>query len=577
MIILEINEDNYIEKRKEGLTELESKFKSVDVLNNPDLPKEVFEKELAELCKDPSVWAYAFLKDKEGNRLRVYNWQDIIINDKNRFIHVSAANQIGKSWAVIIKALHHALHTNNASVMIISKREDQAKGLLDEIKWMMRRSNFNVEFEEIIDEVKNRFEMHLKSPDGVGVSAIRVFPPTTAILSFPATLIIGDEVGFWEKQEDMDSEQYYYQCVEPRTNTTKNWKHPFFTMGQIIFITNPNGQQGLAWRNFNDNNFHNYIISWLGKPDNTIEEYNQKRTEMPTNIFESVYAARYSLASGGFITDEHIKRFEDYNIPLIIPTDSIFYLGGDFSGEDVKSKSSLVDSTVLFGVIAERNKDYPKLPIIKVCYYKEFPRKSKKLEAYKEIERLKEECRSKKTVFSKFGYDKVGVGDSAKNDLIGRGILTEIQIESLTYSLENKSEVYMNLQHLFQQNLIQGSKIPKLREQILGLVISKPDNSQHYKIHHKTSGTHDDYPDSLATVCYIARILRNPIVSVEFEANKKQEDVFENPKLMKKYRISCSNCDDYFDYYWTNPKELEDLSKILCDDCRIIKKEMIVR
>jgi len=422
------------------------------------------------------------------------------MNDRHRFIHCTAANQIGKTWgAGIIKGLHHALHVNNGSVMLISRSEDQAKGILDEMKWMLNRAK--VPYEPFEDEVANRFEYHIKSPDGVGVTPIRVFPPTQAILSFPASLIIMDETGFWEEKHiGSDPISYYQQCVEPRTNTTKNWKHPFLTMGQINSITNPNGQDGLAWWLYNHPDYHNYIYNWLANPNNELDEYKKKEATISPPIFASTYAAKYVMASGGFIELSQYIRFKDYNAPLVIPPGPIF-LGGDLASEEPKSKNT--DWNTLYGVIHVPNQLFPQHPRVRVVFRKEFPPKTPREVYYNEIDRIK---KLPGVSIPKFAYDKVGVGDSVKRDLIGRGILRENQIEALTYSLENKSEVFLNLQALFQQDMIEGCAIPKLQEQLLALKVEKPTGSVHIKVHHKTEGVKDDEPDALANACYVAKV-----------------------------------------------------------------------
>ena len=566
-VILEINEDNYLQKREEGSIELERKFSGFDELKNLKIPIEESNLRLSILFRDPSIWAYAFLKDKENKRLRVYPWQDAILNDKHRFLHITAANQIGKTWTACIKALHHALHVNNASVMIISKTEDQAKAVLDEIKWMMRRSN--LDFKDMTDEVENRFEIHFKSPDGKGVSVIRVFPPTKRILGYPATLVIMDETGFWEKQEDLDSIKFYYQCIEPRTNTTRNWNHPFLIMGQIMSITNPNGQQGLAWHLFDiEKRFGKYIINFLAKPENTKEHYEEARINNPTDVFESAYAAVYSSLTGGFITAQQLERFESHNIPLIVPPNSILYLGGDFAGEDVKSRGR--DYTVLYGVILEENLILPKLPIVKVVYMKEFKPKTKKTIIYKEITLLKNNLSKINTSIAKFAYDKAGVGDSVKNDLIDRAIFLPNQIESLTYSLENKSEVYYNMLHLFEHDLIHGSRILELRRQIMGLKVDKPENSPHIKVHHKTEGIHDDHPDALANACYIAkRFGYIPAGLTIIYPQKLAQDIIVINDDKQQSWIPCRGCDNYFYLKFNHKEELRNVLKngAYCERC----------
>lgn len=481
---------------------MDLKFKQWDKLGKLNLSNNDFKAKAAWLWRDPTMWSYATLLDKQNKPLRCYDFQDRVMNDRHRFNHCSAANQIGKTWSMILKGAHHALHVNNASVMLISRSETQAKGILDEIKWMFKRGR--IDFTQYEDEITNRLEYHLKSPDGKGTSVIRVFPPTPAILSFPSTLTIMDETGFWEEKNiTMAPIAYYQQCVEPRTNATKYWKHPFLTMGQIVSITNPNGQNGLAWWLYNNKKFHNYRYSWLANPNNELADYNTAKEELPPIRFASVYAAEYLSASGGFITLDQYERFRTYNVPLAIPP-GVLYLGGDWASEEPKSKNT--DWTVFYGVMQVPNPVYKNNPRIAVVYYKEFPPGTTRESQYNEISRLKN---LPGVTLAKFGYDKPGVGDAVKNDLINRGVLTTQQIEPLTYSLPNKSEVYLNFQALFLQDMIEGSDIQKLREQLLALRVEQPVGSIHIKVHHKTEGVKDDHPDALANACYMAKLFNS--------------------------------------------------------------------
>ncbi|MHA1827933.1 MAG: hypothetical protein ACTSX6_04715 [Candidatus Heimdallarchaeaceae archaeon] len=531
-IIHQVTEENYLEEIEKGQKEVNKKFEAWDKLIKYDIPLDEFKIRASMAWKDPTVWAYANLRDKQNNKLKLYYFQDKIVNDPARFIHVSAANQIGKTWAIIVLGLHHAIHTNNASVMIISRSEEQAKGILDEMKWMLRRSR--LDFSEFYDDVDNRTELHLKSPDGKGTSAIRVFPPTKKILGFPATLVLEDETGFWEKQEDLDPIEYYQQAVEPRTNTTKTWKHPFLTMGKIVSITNPNGQDGLAWYLHNDDRYHQYIYNWLAKPENKIEEYNYFKAKLPPIRFASIYAADYLLSAGGFISLEQYLRFAAYNTELKIEPGTTIYFGGDFAGEDPRSKNT--DWTTIYGVTQVENKNFPGFPRIKLVYRKEYPPGTAREEIYRDIEIIKN---LPGVTIAKFGYDKIGVGDSVKRDLMGRGILNDNQIEILTYSLPNKSEVYLNFQSLFLQDMIEGCEIPKLKEQILALKVEKPTGSVHIKVHHKTEGVKDDEPDALANACYVARMpYTKP--SIEFVPHQEPGD---RPEPIGIKTVICTKCE----------------------------------
>ena len=447
---------------------------------------------------DPTIWAYKVLKDKQNNPLKLRGFQDKIINDKHRFVSTVAANQIGKTWTACVKAIHHAVHVNNASVLIVSRSEQQAIMILDEIKWMMLRAN--IKFDTVIGEVENRTELHLNNADKKGVSVIRCLPPTLAALSYLATLIIPDEEDFWEI-DGMTQIEYFQRVILSRTFETKNWKTNcicgvpscgHFTMGQIFAISNPNMEGGLLWSQYKDSDWHSCRFNYLANPENTLEEYEKAKEKLPSDIFNSIMAAVFSSASGGFITEDEWK---DAVIDYKLITPSRFFLGGDFAGEDTKGRD--VDQSVLVGAeeIKKDNKE-----IVKICYIKEFPLRTKKEIIYTEISMFKEQI-------IKFAYDKVGVGDSVKNDLKERSILSGHQIEALTYSLPNKSEVYYNLKHLFEQRKIIVPNNPKLKEQLLGLRFEKTEGG-YIKIHHKTESLHDDLADALANACYAARILK---------------------------------------------------------------------
>lgn len=540
MLIHQVNEDNFLEERKKGEEEVQLKFDAFDSLRTKPLTDTQLKQEFAKQFKDPTLWAYGTLFDKQDQRLKLWYYQDKFINDTHRFIHVTASNQVGKTFSICVKAAHHALFVPNASVMVISKTEQQANMILDEIKWLLKRAR--ISYQELIGEIENRTELHLLGPNN-SISVIRCFPPTTTALGFPATLLICDEIGFWEKTSDLEPIEYYDQVLEPRTNFTKNLTHPFLTMGQIIFITNPNGQQGIAWRSYSqDDRFHCYSYCWLANPFNKLEEYNEAKKRLPSYRFASIYAATYVTADGGFISLNQYNSFTRYNTELVIPPGSLLYLGGDFAGEDIKSKSR--DLNVLYGVVQVENKTHPSFPRIRVVYYKEWPSGTEKSIIYTEIERLKN---LPGISIAKFCYDKVGVGDKVKNDLMDQGILSEYQIESLTYSLPNKSDVYINFQSLFELGMIEGRDISKLREQLLGLVVEQPKGSTHLKIHHKTEGLHDDHPDALANACWAAKRLGSVPVSVNIVLDSSaQTERCRHPALRAvDGELQCQKCEVY--------------------------------
>ncbi len=355
--------------------------------------------------------------------------------------------------------------------------------------------------------------------------------------------MICDEIGFWEI-ENMRQSEYFNKVIVSRTNATKNWKNDHFTMVQIVCISNPNGQRGVMWDLWNDNAFHRYRYCFLANPENNIEEYNYWKKKMPADEFDSVYAATFTSASGGFITLEEYKDATKHEYECKPPLTQPIYFGGDFAGEDTVSRD--VDSTVLIGTTHVKHDGEDK---VQVCHTHEFPLRCKKQLVYDELARFPN--------IAKFAYDKPGVGDSVKNDLKDKGILPEFKIESLTYSLPNKSEVYYNMKRLFEQRLIMLPNITKLQEQLLGLRFEKTD-AGHIKIHHKKEAMHDDWADALANACYAAKRLRGAIPSVTpLKRNPTSET-----KKQKLRTLVCPECekegkDGYYQGYNKSGKNLE--------------------
>lgn len=542
MLIEQIDETNFIEKNEEGRKRVELKIKKFEnqiVKASEDESKRgkntnPSNKDSVDWYQlfDPTIWAFKHLRDKQNKPIFLRGFQDSLINDKHRFVTCVAANQIGKTWTACIKALHHATFVNNASVLIISRSEQQAIMILDEIKWMMKRAQ--IPFDTVIGEVENRTELHLSNADNKGTSVIRCLPPTLAVLAYPGTLIIPDEEDFWEI-DGMTQIEYFQRVVLSRTFETKSWKNNcicgnscnHFTMGQIFAISNPNMEGGILWNQYNDPDFNAYRFNYLANPKNTIEEYNKAKEKLPSDIFNSTMAAIFSSASGGFITlDEWKDAVRDYSVysPLTIP----LYLGGDFAGEDTKGRD--VDESMLIGIIATKE---DKKDMLQVTYVQPFPLRTKKEIIYAELQRF--------TNIAKFAYDKVGVGDSVRNDLIERSILADYQIETLTYSLPNKSEVYYNLKHLFEQRKIIVPNISKLKEQLLGLRFEKTEGG-YIKIHHKTERLHDDWADALANACYAARVLKGMPVELTIIPHTQ----IKAEGIKKGTLMICKECGEYF-------------------------------
>src|SRR3990167_8432410 len=201
---------------------------------------------LALLLRDPTIFSYAHFKDKQGNSWKMTPYQDKIINDRSLYVQFVAARQIGKTSMLCLKAIHHCFFVRNGCVVIVSRSEQQAIMVLDEIKSFMEGSHLN--FKTHFGEVENRMELHLKNFYGT-TSKIMCFPATEKGRGYAATLLLPDEVAFWEGPSKEKNQEYLYESIFiPTTMATKNLKHDFLTIGQTLCTPNPNGKQGVFWK-----------------------------------------------------------------------------------------------------------------------------------------------------------------------------------------------------------------------------------------------------------------------------------------------------------------------------------------
>ena len=277
-----------------------AKFEAWDVVLEKKTLEEGTPEEIAEayfLLQDPTIYAYAFFKDprKPQQRFKMYYYQDAIINDPHRRIIFAAANQIGKSIALCIKALTFAFHNPGKTVLMTSKTLPQSKDLLRQIKQFLQNSRLDYKYdigdsetkteiyfkhfvdEEVYDEKLQKTFIQTKE---LPQSRIICVPATEAALGYAVDLALEDELFFYE-----NGENFHKQILQPRTYTTK---------GQIIVFSNPNGQQGIGWELWNDDDFHRYRFNFLDCPTNTQEEFDRLSKNLTREQIDSTLLVKSS-------------------------------------------------------------------------------------------------------------------------------------------------------------------------------------------------------------------------------------------------------------------------------------------
>ena len=85
-----------------------NKFAYVDLYKSLKAPSKDM---LATIWNDVTMFAYMFLR-LDGRALKLYPYQDIILNDPYRFKYFESANQVGKSISLDVQAVFNFTHDN---------------------------------------------------------------------------------------------------------------------------------------------------------------------------------------------------------------------------------------------------------------------------------------------------------------------------------------------------------------------------------------------------------------------------------------------------------------------------------
>ncbi len=463
-------------------------------------------KEAYKLLQDPTIYAYAFFKDPRNprERFRLYFYQDAIINDMHKRIFFAAANQIGKSITLCVKALHFTLLNPGKTVIMTSKTLPQSKDLLRQIKQFLQNSRLDFTYdigdsetkteiyfrhfkvEEVYDKKLDKtFTQKVELPQ----SRIICVPATEAALGYAADLALVDELHFYD-----NGEYFYKQILQPRTYTTK---------GQIIIFTNPNGQQGIGWELWSDGQFHRYSFNFLDCPTNTQEEFDELCRNLTREQIDSTLLAVFTSPEGGFLTLEERKEMQEVR-PSMLPSvlTQPIYIFYDWA--------KVNDRTVqIIGVPITKNKeDWADEVYIYVA--KEYPAGTPYTEIIDvDLKNLIKDLGPQNVAM--VGWDNTGVGRGIE-DFAKRVEQLGIQAMPVEFSLENKSRIYTLFKLLAEQKRL---KMPYIKEcdKQLSMLRFKRSPRGHLQVHHENERDRDDFPDGIAGLCSLIIQPENPPIS----------------------------------------------------------------
>jgi len=446
------------------------------------------------LLKDPTIYGYAFLKDPDdiSKPLRLYPYQDMVINDPHPRVIFAAANQIGKSIGLCVKGLVYALQHPGKVVVIVSKTLPLSKDVLRKLKKFLRTSRLDYEYD--IGEIDNTTMISFKHYDIVTVtdpntgeiretrvelpeSMIVCVPATEGALGYSADLMLPDELPFYE-----NGSHIYKQVLQPRTYATK---------GQIMAFGNPNGQQGIYWELWNDKHFHCYRFNFFDCPTNTQEEFDLIAESLTQEQIDSTLLARFTSPAGGFFTLKERKDMQD-DRPSMLPSviTSPLYVFFDWA------KSH--DRTTRFIATPINKGENDWAPEVYVHEMIEYPNNTNYSDIIDvELRALIDHVGMQNIAM--VGWDNTGVGKGLA-DFVSRVEQLGIPAAPVEFSEQGKSRIYTLLKLLAEQRRVH---IPYMKEcdKQLSTLVFKRSKRNNLLVHHMDEKDRDDFPDALAGVC----------------------------------------------------------------------------
>ena len=478
----------------------ENKFKFVDAYNaNPNPSPEDFVK----IWEDKTMFAYQYLR-LDGVPLKLYDYQDLIINDPYRFKYFEAANQIGKSILLDVDGVYKFTHDHGKgyNCAIVSKSLPQATHQMRRIKSLMNTAIFNWKTEKGETDNMSVISLEVKDNDGnvKYTNYLIVAPSSEGLLGYDLHDLYPDEFEFW----DNDTRYFYEQIGEPRTYHTK---------GGICIFSNPNGQDSygadLTRVKLPDgsNKFHVYNFNFLDKPGNTQYDLDVASAGKTRQVIESTLLAIRSTSSKNFFTPEEIEKSYD---PSLTELDLVGKQ--PFAFLDVGSKHDT--SVLVIGFIEEdlERKDVHGNPVLhfKVPVIHSYPVGYPIARVVGHNVDVNDGWHYEKSVKEHLTeFRNQGVEPSFGVDVTGNSGISPffaaagIIPQDITFSGPVKSGMYQRFKFLMEKGLLHRVKHEEFEYQAAHLEMKKSARG-YLMVHHEREEDLDDVMDAFAGFIHLA-------------------------------------------------------------------------
>lgn len=478
-----------------------------------------YRKEYGKMLRDPAGFCYLNFRI-DGTRCKLYPYQDMILNDTHDRVYFRAANQIGKSIALDLKAARNLLmdHGHGHNEAIVSKSLPQAMFQMRRVKSLLNNMptmNWKDERGSADSMSVISFDVKDKQCKTKYTNYFICAPCTEGLLGYDLHELNLDEFEFWE----VDLGYFYKQIAQPRTYHTK---------GRITVFSNPNGQDNfgaeLESMTYPDGNkrFHVYVFNYLDCPGNTQEEYDRLKHELTRMEFESTVAAVRSHSDRNFFTPEEVEGSYDDKLRELdmVGKQPFFFL-------DVGAKR---DQSVLVGGYIDMKEEfdpklgYPENPHIYIpiihCYPVGYP--ISMVVGAKGDDDIEQNWHYEKSVkdylqdWSASGVVPIFGVDVTGNSGISPLFQSEnIYPEDVTFSGPVKSGMYQRFKYFMEKGLIHRIKSKEWEYQARHLIMQKSVRG-YLMVHHETEKDLDDTMDATAGLIHLASPYTEVQPSIKF-------------------------------------------------------------
>jgi len=485
---------------------------------------------LKRIWTDVTLFSYYFF-ELNCKSLKLYQYQDLILNDPHRFKIFRAARQIGKSMALDIKASHNLCidHGKGHNECIISKSLSQAKFQMRRIKHLLGTARFS--WHESKGEVDNSSELTVDIYDERDTTykqegrkqrikysnLLVVVPCTGGALGYDFDEVNLDEIEYWA---DIDIRDFINNVIEPTT---------YATGGRITTYSNPNGNENYIAELENltlpdgTKKWHTYVFNVYDCPGRSDEDIEFMKAGKNRQEIESQLLAIRTLSDKYYFSADEI----DSSFSEKLNREKEWVADGKetYWFLDVGAKH---DQSVLTGCYVEnddKSDDNNRFMHVNVFHVTVYPigyplsrvvgshDESQATDGWhyvKSVREVLEEHRLVANVNPTFGCDVTG--NSGISPLFKS---VNIQPVDIVFSGPKKWAMYQRMKYLLEKKLLHIIRCNEYDYQMKRMVVKKRGTSNYHSISHELETDRDDVADSIAGLIHIADnpVLINPSIT----------------------------------------------------------------